>query len=153
MELDAFLFFTIEHKLSMFAQRPKGQSAFELMLIFMVGVSLLTPAMLYAMSTRNNYAESYGVTAGQNAVDRVTEAADVVFLQGPPAKIQVTVYIPDNVASSYVGDRTVMLKLRLGGGMTDLYSAAKENVSGAMPTSAGLNIVTVESMGTYVRLS
>ena len=131
----------------------KAQASFDMLLTFMIGISIILVTILYVNSAQTEYSISYRVTAAQNTVNKIAEAADTIFLQGNQSKIVLTLYFPEGISDTDVGDSVdniVMLKMRTSSGVTDIYQTTKEPVDGNLPTSSGIYKISVENMVDYV---
>jgi hypothetical protein len=129
------------------------QSSFELLMIFMVGIAILTPIVLYIVSVQNNYSDTYKVNSAQNVVNKIAEAADSIYLQGPGSKILLTLYFPESIEETKVEDSIISIKLLIGPGITEVYQITKEPVQGSLPLTSGFHKITVENEGDYVKIS
>jgi len=130
----------------------RAQSSFDMLLTFMIGISIIIATLVYVNSAQTESLTSYNINAAQNTVNKIAEAADTIFLQGNHSKIVLTLSFPDGISQATVGSNTVMLKLRIKSGETDIYQMTKEPVSGSLPTSSGSHRIVVENMGDYVSI-
>ncbi|MEM5772853.1 MAG: hypothetical protein QXL86_01345 [Candidatus Aenigmatarchaeota archaeon] len=129
-----------------------GQSSFELLLTFMIGMAIITPIVLYIIYVQNNYSDSYKVNAAQNVVNKLAEAADSIYLQGPGSKIVLTLYFPQGIEETAVSDKMISIKLSIGPGITEVYQMTKEPVEGSLPTTSGTQRIVVENVGDRVKI-
>jgi len=130
----------------------RAQVSFEYLLIFLIAVTMLVPVIIYVNFSRTAYTDSFKISSSKDAVNRIAEAADSVFLQGYPAKMTITVYIPEGVVNQSVGSRTINLKIRTSAGISDVYSTPKTEVNGSLPTSAGNHRLIIENNNTFVNI-
>ncbi len=130
----------------------RAQASFDMLLTFMIGISIIVATIVYVNSAQTEYLSSYKINAAQNTVNKIAEAADTIFLQGNHSKIVMTLYFPDGISETDVGNSTVMLKLITSSGKTDIYQTTKEPVNGNLPTSSGTYKITVENMGDSVSI-
>lgn len=130
----------------------RAQASFDMLLTFMIGISIILATILYVNSAQTEYSSSYKINAAQNTVNKIAEAADTIFLQGNHSKIVLTLYFPDGISKASVQDNTVMLKLVTSSGETDIYQTTKENVSGSLPKASGTYKITVENIGENVSI-
>jgi hypothetical protein len=132
----------------------KAQVAFEYMMIFGLAIAFALPVWLYVSSLQQSTGEELSLTYAQNAVKQITGAADLVYTQGPPAKVRLNVYIPDRVEeASIMGNKTINLKVRTTSGLSDTVSTSVANLSGTIPSSQGSYLIDVESVGEYVQIT
>jgi uncharacterized protein (UPF0333 family) len=132
----------------------RAQASFDMLLTFMIGISIIVATIVYVNSAQTEYLSSYKINAAQNTVNKIAEAADTIFLQGTRSKIVMTLYFPDGISSdsSTQSGNTVMLKLTTSSGKTDIYQTTKEPVVGNLPTSSGTYKITVENIGDSVSI-
>jgi len=130
----------------------RAQASFDMLLTFMIGISIILATILYVNSAQTEYLSSYKVNAAQNTVNKIAEAADTIFFQGNYSKIVSTLYFPEGISDATVQGNTVMLKLRTSSGETEIYQTTKESVDGRLPTTSGTYKISVENMGNYVSI-
>jgi len=90
------------------------------------------------------------------AINSITTAANTVYAQGPGAKTTVSVMLPVGYkpSLSYISEnKTIVLKIYTPAGYSDIVGITKANVSGSLPTSEGLKILTFETIEGYVNIS
>ncbi|MBN3037019.1 MAG: hypothetical protein JW834_01095, partial [Candidatus Diapherotrites archaeon] len=125
----------------------RGQAATEFLLIlaFLLLLTLPVGYTLFAQST-----ESSRIIQGRLAVRTLKETADFVYAQGPGARIEVDVLIPDGVdwPESYMGKpgtadptveyKEINLRLYTSAGYTDIFEPVEGDVRGIWPDTAGM---------------
>jgi len=134
-------------------RRRKAQAAFEYMAIFIIVLSFVIPVWFYVFSVRSNTTEELYFSYAKNAVDKITQTADLVFSQGPPAKLKVRVYIPDNVMDAFVDSKTAVIKLAMDDHETYVTSLSTADLNGTLPSSQGLYWMNIEAMNEHVQIS
>ena len=84
------------------------------------------------------------VSQARVAVDSIADSADRVYAQGPGATTTVEVYLPAGINHAGFSGQEVNINLNLPtGGVTDVYSLARANITGTMPTLPGRHILVV----------
>lgn len=131
----------------------KCQASFEFMLIIMIGIAILIPLIAYVSFYQLSYRDAYKIATAKDTVNKLAEAAESVLLQGYPAKITITVYIPEGVTKSYVQERTILLRVRTTSGETDVFSTPKANVTGSLPTEVGYHKIVVQNEKNFVNIT
>jgi hypothetical protein len=104
-------------------------------------------------SLQQSAGEELSLSYAQNAVNQITSAADLVYTQGPPAKVRLSVYIPSRIEMINITNRTVNFRLLTSTGVSDVFSTSVADLNGTLPDSEGVYWVDVESMGGYVQVS
>ncbi len=131
----------------------RAQSSFEYMMIFALAIAFAIPVWLYVTSLQQSAGEDLSLSYAQNAVNQITSAADLVYTQGPPAKVRLSVYIPSRVDMINITNRTVNFRLLTSTGVSDVFSTSVADLTGTLPDSEGVYWIDVESMGSYVQVT
>jgi hypothetical protein len=131
----------------------KAQVSFEYMMVFGLAIAFAIPVWLYVTSLQQDTGQELSLSYAKNAVNQITSSADLVYGQGPPAKVRLNVYIPSGIEAMNISDRTVNLRMRVSAGFSDVFSSSVANLSGTVPTEEGMYWIKVESMGSYVNIS
>lgn len=119
----------------------KSQAALEYMLIVGIVLAFLVPLILYVfqqaeISTRMQQAEV--------AVNTIAMAADNLYAQGPGAKSTINVFLPNGYGGGNISNRTVIIKVFLISGSTDIVAVSKANLTGSLPKEPGYKQITLE---------
>ncbi|MEM5812649.1 MAG: hypothetical protein QW286_02925 [Candidatus Aenigmatarchaeota archaeon] len=131
----------------------KAQVSFEYMMIFALAIAFVIPVWVYVSSVQQGAGEELSVSYAKNAARQITSAADLVYAQGPPAKLKLNVYIPKGVEEIEIEGKTINFKMRSGSGISDVFSDSIANLTGTIPESEGNYIISVESKGDYVEIT
>lgn len=100
----------------------RGQITTEYVII--VGFMLIVLLVLWAQTTFtiSSTTADLRVAYAKHAVTKIAEAADAVYVQGPPAKFSIYVTIPDNAVNANVSGHEVLLSVYTYGDATDVYA-------------------------------
>jgi hypothetical protein len=60
-------------------------------------------------------------------VNKIAEAADIVYTQGEPSQITISVYVPENVNSVIFLNNTIDMKVQVDSGISDIFANSKTN--------------------------
>lgn len=125
----------------------RGQVTTEYVII--VGFMLVILLVLWAQTTFtiSSTTADLRVAYAKHAVTKIAEAADAVYVQGPPAKFSIYVTIPDSVAYSNVTGHEVSISVFTYGGVTDVYAETLGNVTGCLRSNVpGTHRISVEAV-------
>ena len=131
----------------------KAQASAEYFIIVAVALLILAPIILYANQTIASSQEELKISTARNAVDRIGEAADLVYTQGSPAKTTMTIFIPDNVNYTLISNKTVQITLRTSAGRVDVYKETNAPLNGSLPNQTGFYPVSITAFNNYVNIS
>ena len=123
------------------------------MMIFGLAIAFAIPVWIYMVTLQGSAGEELSFSYAKNAASQVTSAADLVYTQGPPAKMTLDVYMPSRVENASISGKTVNLNVSSSSGYSDVFSGSVANLTGSLPTSEGMHKIIVESKGDYVEVS
>ncbi len=132
---------------------PRAQAAMEYMLMVGLAILIVVPLWFYVNDQVGKTQEEMQLTYARVAVNKIRDAADAVYIQGPPARTYLELNFPDNIRATSVGSREILMKMATPGGLTDVYAVTIGEVQGSLTTRAGLVRVLVKSEGSYVNVT
>ena len=135
------------------ARESRGQAATEYLMLIGVLLMLAVPLWLYMNSAMASTSEELRTTYAENAVSEIVRAADMVYVQGAPAKTTVYVKFPENVESVSISGKSVLLLLSAGSGTTDVYDTSIANLTGALSIHAGMHKISVVAIDSQVNIT
>ncbi|MCX6777931.1 MAG: hypothetical protein NT157_03520 [Candidatus Micrarchaeota archaeon] len=100
----------------------RGQITTEYIII--IGFMLVVLLVLWAQTTFTigSTTTELRVAYAKHAVTKIAEAADAVYVQGPPAKFSVYITMPDTVDNIMISGREITIRVYTYGGTTDVYA-------------------------------
>jgi len=131
----------------------KAQVSFEYLMIFGLAIAFAIPVWLYVTSLQQDTGQELSLSYARNAVNQITSSADLVYGQGPPAMVRLSVYIPPGIHSVNITGKEINFNMSVGSGFSDVFSSSISNLSGTLPAQEGMRRIRVESMGDYVNIS
>jgi uncharacterized protein (UPF0333 family) len=131
----------------------RAQSSFEYMMIFALAIAFAIPVWIYVASLQQSARDELSISYAKNAASQITSAADLVYTQGPPAKVRLSVYVPSRVQDINISGNYVNFRVLSSAGASDVFSASVADLNGTLPDSEGVYWVDVESMGSYVQVT
>ncbi len=138
----------------------RAQAAFEYLAIVGIVLAFLIPIWLYVTSLQNQTATQLSLSYAKNAADTITDKADLVFSQGPPARIETQVYIPKNVVSVEILDgpsgstgSTIVFHIRVGTQISDVSSTSNAQLQGSVPAKEGKYRISIEAADSHVEIT
>jgi uncharacterized protein (UPF0333 family) len=137
----------------------KGQTAFEYLILFSLVLVVLSILILYSQQITESNREDIMAADAITAVNKITEASDIVYTQGKPSQITLSVYIPDNVYSINCSDKMIIMKINIASGISDIFSTSKATLNctsiSIMPVSilSGMKKIKVIAEEDYVNIT
>ncbi len=121
----------------------KGQVSIEYIFIVMVSFIIILPVIYSAMM---QVQISIATTKAEIVCNKITSTADQLFATGEGSKTTIVVNLPKYIDSnnSFVSGREINYRLYTHNQGKDIFSIAKGNLTGTIPTSEGSHILSLE---------
>jgi hypothetical protein len=132
----------------------RGQVAIEYILIFAFSLAALGAAWYTSGTNIQDTQWEIQVAYAKSALTRITEGAEVNYLQGPPSQSYVYPNFPDNVKNVYVSSTAVTLELTWKNGLWRNISIETAAVlNGSLGNYAGTHKILLRARDGFVQLS
>jgi uncharacterized protein (UPF0333 family) len=103
----------------------KGQTAFEYLVLFSLVLIILSFLTYYAQDMTERNREEIIMSNAVIAVNKIAEAADIVYTQGKPSQITLSVYIPEKVYSIEFSNKMMIMRINVSSGSSDIFATSK----------------------------
>jgi hypothetical protein len=131
----------------------KGQTAFEYMSIFSIVLLLTLTLTIYSGEITVRNREDMRVSNAITTVQKIAEAANIVSTQGRPSKITLSVYIPEEIQMVNISGKTVLMKVRVANGISDVFASSKSDLQGSISNRSGTRNIKIIAEGNYVNIT
>jgi len=131
----------------------KGQVATEYLIIVSVALIILIPLALYVNQSLMGYRDDTKTSRAWTTVKKLGESSDWVYSQGPPAKLTLEIYIPEDVEEISLSDKTFLFRIRTSAGISDVYYTTVSELDGYIPKDSGYYYVSLTAFSNYVNVS
>ncbi len=132
----------------------RAQAGIDYFVVIAMLLVLLSPFWIYLYDNLNRSQDDLRIAYAKTATSRIKEAADLVYSQGAPAQATVQVYIPKGIDSASVTADSLMMRIRVSGGMSDVVSTTRAaQLQGGLPAGEGYHSIIVKAMDGYVNIT
>ena len=132
----------------------KGQVGFEYLMIFSIVIVLVLILVAYAGQITERNKEEIRISNAIAVVKDIVETANIVNTQGKPTSLTLTsVYIPEGVESINITGKTILMKVRVAGGITDIFAASKADLKGSISNTQGIKKIEIKAEDNYVNIT
>ncbi|NIO44694.1 MAG: hypothetical protein GTN36_04035 [Candidatus Aenigmarchaeota archaeon] len=132
----------------------KSQAAFEYLMIFSIVIALVLVLVAYALQITERNKEEIRISNAIAASHEIVDTANIVNTQGKPTSLTLTsVYIPEGVESITINGKTVLMKVRVAGGITDIFATSKADLQGSISNTQGIKRVKIKAEDNYVNIT
>ncbi len=121
----------------------KAQASVEFFAVAILALIVFVGVLIAVNQGVVSYTNANRIADAQVAVNKIAEAADIVYAQGYPARTIVRVFIPPGVDpdNTYVRGRTINIRVA----NQDVWANSKAELKGKIPTNVGYHFILVEA--------
>lgn len=130
----------------------KLQAAFEYLVIVSIVLVFMIPIWAYVTSTQRDTSIELALTYAKNTANQIADASNLVYSQGPPAKVKINVYIPYGVDNITILNNTIRFRLNVDSGITDIFAFSTAQLNGTLPKKQGYYWIEVEATDDIVQI-
>jgi len=118
----------------------RGQAMLEQLFTVALGMAFVGVifAFVYLMSI-----DSVRAAQAKDVVETVAKTSDFVYSLGPGSRNSFNVMMPDGIRQTNIVGNTVLIKVSLSSGDSDIFSQSAYNMTGSLGESPGLQLITV----------
>lgn len=131
----------------------KSQVSVEYMLIMGYATLMTIPLLLiyyaYTSDSRDVVATSQALQIARKIVD----ASESVYYLGKPSQTTLKLNFPEGIYSTNLSNKEVVFKIKTINGVTDIVQVSSVNMSGSLPISQGIHVITVKAEDGYVKVT
>ncbi|NIM47566.1 MAG: hypothetical protein GTN40_05430 [Candidatus Aenigmarchaeota archaeon] len=132
----------------------KGQTGFEYLMIFSIVIVLVLILVTFAGQLTERNKEEIRISNAMAVVNEIVDTANIVNTQGKPTSLTLTsVYIPEGVESIDITGKTILMKIRIGGGISDIFATSKANLQGSISSTQGIKRIKIKAEDNYVNIT
>jgi len=132
--------------------KRKLQAAFEYLAIVSIVLVFMIPIWIYVTSTQHETTTELTLTYAKNAANQIVDASNLVYSQGPPAKVSINVHIPYSIENITIVNNTINVKVRIDSGITDIFAFSTSQLNGSLPEDQGYYWIEVEAKDNFVQI-
>ncbi|MBI5061046.1 MAG: hypothetical protein HZB67_01930 [Candidatus Aenigmarchaeota archaeon] len=131
----------------------KAQVSIEYMVIVVFGILVAGILWIYAYTNIESNKWDIEVAYAENAISQITNAADKVYIQGPPAKVYIYPNFPDGIKNINLSGSTVTFQLLWKNDtLRNISAMAVSNITGSLSVAPGTHKILVQAVESYVKV-
>jgi len=131
----------------------RSQISVEYMLIMGFVTIMTIPLLLIYYSYSSGSSDSVTSSQALQIARKIVDAAESVYYIGKPSQTTLKLSFPDNIESTNLSNKEVVIKVKTKDGITDIIQVSSVNISGNLPTSEGLHIITIKAEDGFVQIT
>ena len=131
----------------------KSQVSVEYMLVMGVAALMTVPLLLIYYTYSADTTDSVAISQSMQIARKIVDASESVYYLGKPSQTTLKFNFPDRIQSTSLSDREVVIKVKTQAGVTDIVQISAVNMSGTLPTSQGIHVLTIKADDGFVQIT
>ena len=131
----------------------KSQVSVEYMLVMGFAALMTLPLLLIYYTYSADSTEFVATSQAMQIARKVVDSSESVYFLGKPSQTTLKLYFPDGIQSTNLSSREVVFKVKIRNGIAEIVQVSSVNMSGNLPTTQGIHIVTLKAQDGYVQAS
>jgi len=131
----------------------KSQVSVEYMFVMGFAALMTIPLLLIYYTYTADSADSVASGQAMQIARKIADSAESVYYLGKPSQTTLKLNFPDKIHSTNLSNREVVFRMATQAGTTDIVQISPVNLSGSLPTTEGIHIVTIKAEDGYVQIT
>ena len=131
----------------------KSQVSVEYLLIMGFAAIMVLPLFLIYYSYSSDSTESVATSQALQIARKIVDSSESVYYLGKPSQTTLKLNFPDDIQSTNLSNYEVVFKIKIRQGVAEIVQVSNVNISGSLPTTQGIHIVTITAQDNYVQVS
>lgn len=131
----------------------KSQVSVEYMLVMGFAALMTVPLLLIYYTYSADTTDSVAISQSMQIARKIVDASESVYYLGKPSQTTLKFNFPDRIQSTSLSNMEVMIKVKTQAGVTDIVQVSAVNMSGTLPTSQGIHVLTIKADDGFVQIT
>lgn len=134
-------------------RHSKSQVSVEYMLVMGFAALMTIPLLLIYYTYSSDASDSVAASQALQIARKIVDSSESVYYLGKPSQTTLKLNFPDKINSIDLSNKEVVLKIKTKNGVTDVVQVSSVNITGSLPTTQGIHIITVKAEEGYVQIT
>lgn len=132
---------------------PKSQISVEYMLIIGFATLMTIPLLLIYYTYSSDSSDSVATSQALQIARNIVDSSESVYYLGKPSQTTLKLNFPDKISSIKLENYEVVFQMKIKNGITDVVQVSAVNISGNLPKSQGIHVLTIKAEEGYVKVT
>lgn len=123
------------------------------MLIMGFATLMVLPLLLIYYTYSSDSKDAVGTGQAMQIARKIVDSSDSVYYLGRPSQTTLKLNFPESIQSTNISGKEVIFKMRTNQGIAEIVQIASVNMSGTLPKSPGIHIITIKAEDGYVQIT
>ena len=131
----------------------RAQVSVEYMLIMGFAALITIPLLLIYYTYTSDSGDTVAAGQALQIARSIVDSSESVYYLGKPSQTTLKLNFPSSIQSANLSNKEVLFKIKMQNGVTDIFQVSSVNLSGSLPTTQGIHIITVKAQDGYVQIT
>ncbi|MBI2657298.1 hypothetical protein HYX08_01235 [Candidatus Woesearchaeota archaeon] len=131
----------------------KSQVSVEYMFIMGFAALMTIPLLLIYYTYTSDSSDTVATSQALQIARKIVDSSESVYYLGKPSQTTLKLNFPERIHSTNLSSREVVFKIKTKNGVTDVVEISSVNLTGTLPITQGIHIVTVKAEEGYVQIT
>ena len=131
----------------------RSQISVEYMLIMGFATLMTVPLLLIYYSYSSDSSDTVATGQAMQIARKIVDTSESVYYLGSPSQTTLKLSFPDKIQSINLSKYEVVFKMKTKNGITDVVQVSAVNITGNLPKSQGIHVITVKAQDGYVSVT
>ena len=131
----------------------KAQVSVEYMLVMGFAALMTIPLLLIYYTYTSDSSDTVATSQALQIARKIADSSEAVYYLGKPSQTTLKLNFPERIASTNLSSKEVVFKIKTKNGITDVVQVSSVNITGSLPTSQGIHIITIKAEEGYVQVT
>ena len=131
----------------------KSQVSVEYMVVMGFAALMTIPLLIIYYAYSSDATDSVAASQALLIARKIVDSSESAYYLGKPSQTTLKLTFPDRIQSINLSNKEVSFKIKTKQGIAEIVQVANVNMSGSLPTSQGLHIITIAAQDGYVQIT
>lgn len=131
----------------------KSQVSVEYMLIMGFSALMTLPLLLIYYTYSSESGDTVATSQALQIARRIVDASESVYYLGKPSQTTLKLNFPDKIKKIRLENYELIINVSTKTGIAEIVQVSSVNISGDLPTSQGIHIITIKAEEGYVQVT
>lgn len=131
----------------------KSQVSVEYMLVMGFAALMTLPLLLIYYTYSADSSEFVVTSQALQIARKIVDSSESVYYLGKPSQTTLKLNFPGGIQSINLSSKEVVFKIKIRQGIAEIVQVSAANMTGSLPTTQGIHIVTVKAQDNYVQIT
>ncbi|MBS3096085.1 hypothetical protein J4480_01450 [Candidatus Woesearchaeota archaeon] len=131
----------------------RAQVSVEYMFVMGFAALMTVPLLLIYYTYSSESGDTVATSQALQIARKIVDASESVYYLGKPSQTTLKLNFPDKIKAAKMENYEVIFNLSTIHGIAEIVQVSAVNISGNLPTSQGIHIITIKAEEGYVKVT